>query len=102
MQLIVKTPAEGSAGFVPSSLGDVPVFTGRKDKNGELIFEGDYVQLNDPHSGKKLEGPIAFLEGSFMIDSEGDWEDFFEQCLSCWGDDVLEVVEPPEQVQEAA
>ena len=43
-------------------------FTGFDDAQGNNIFEGDIVELNDEHLKEKPRGKITFDDGAFGID----------------------------------
>jgi hypothetical protein len=69
----------------PSTLGE---WTGKNDKNGEPIFEGDIIQPN----GYELCWPalVEFIQTSFGFSYAPYGECGFEDPLGCYSDNELE------------
>lgn len=56
-------------------IGELCFFTGISDKNGQRIFEGDIVLVNDklpsvPKEERYFKGVVEFKDGSFVIRGE--------------------------------
>lgn len=76
-----QTPYVGFVEVDPETVGQ---FTGRKDKNGRGIFEGDIFHLED-----EIIAVVIFKDGCFRLEEYGlcgaRTESGFDECGGGWG-----------------